>query len=112
LLLPSAGNAVDGSSHADGVPFTLTHVFDLLAPTLPEFWQSSIPDSVVVWIESQRDEWHGWLTMVRERRNAFHAFHHRELGTWDEFRQAVIRYHEFVTELDRRVPYPKAGDYE
>jgi hypothetical protein len=29
----------------------------------------------------------------------------------EDFWQAVVRYHEFVTELDARVPYPEAGDY-
>ena len=59
-----------------------------------------------IWVDGQRDEWNDWLTMVRERRNAVHAFNHRELGTWDEFWQAVVRYHEFIGELDSRVPYP------
>jgi hypothetical protein len=63
-----------------------------------------------IWVAG--DEWDGWTTMVRERRNAVHAFNHRELGTWNEFWQAVIRYHEFIAELDSRVPYPEAGDYE
>ena len=64
-----------------------------------------------IWVDGQRDEWNDWLTMVREHRNAVHAFNHRELGTWDDFWQAVIRYHEFIGELDSRVPYPEAGDY-
>lgn len=59
-----------------------------------------------VWVDWQREDWDAWLTMVRDRRNAVHAFNHRELGTWDEFWQAVNRYHEFVTTLDSRVPYP------
>ena len=62
-----------------------------------------------IWVDG--DEWDRWVTMVRERRNAVHAFNRRELGTWAEFRQAVARYHEFVAELDSRVPYPEAGDY-
>ncbi|HEV3262512.1 MAG TPA: hypothetical protein VG013_37010 [Gemmataceae bacterium] len=49
--------------------------------------------------------------MVRDRRNAIHAFSHRELGTWDEFWQAIVRYYEFVARSDSRIPYPKSGDY-
>ena len=64
-----------------------------------------------IWVDGERDEWDGWLRRVRDRRNAVHAFNHREIGTWDEFWQAVIRYHEFIGELDSRVPYPEAGDY-
>lgn len=61
-----------------------------------------------VWVDGQW--WDEWLTKVRGRRNAVHAFNHRELGTWDEFWQAVVRYREFIDELDARVPYPEAGD--
>ncbi len=56
------------------------------------------------------EEWDEWVTLVRDRRNAVHAFNHRELGTWDEFWQAVARYREFVDDLDARVPYPDASD--
>lgn len=55
-----------------------------------------------VWVDGERDRWDEWLTRVRERRNAVLAFNHRELGTWEEFRQAVVRYQEFVEELDSR----------
>jgi hypothetical protein len=64
-----------------------------------------------VWVDGEREGWDGWLTKVRERRNAVHAFNHRELGTWDEFWQAVVQYREFIEELDSRVPYPDASDY-
>jgi hypothetical protein len=65
-----------------------------------------------IWVAGQEDEWDGWLTMVRERRNAVHAFNHRELGTWDEYWQAVVRYADFVAGLDLQVPYPEARDYQ
>jgi hypothetical protein len=61
-----------------------------------------------IWVAG--DEWDGWTTMVRERRNAVHAFKHRELGTWDDFWQAVVRYNEFIAELDSRVPYPDSSE--
>src|SRR5262249_19280698 len=64
-----------------------------------------------IWVACKRNGWDEWLTKVRVRRNAVHAFNHRELGTWDEFWQAVVRYQEFVAELDSRVPYPEPGDY-
>ncbi len=62
-----------------------------------------------IWVEDE--EWDDGVTLVRERRNAVHAFNHRELGTWDEFWQAVARYRESVDDLDSRVPYPDASDY-
>ena len=64
-----------------------------------------------VWVAAQVVEWDSWLTMVRERRNAVHAFNHREIGDWDEFLQAVIRYHDFVTDLHSQVPYPDSSCY-
>jgi hypothetical protein len=64
-----------------------------------------------VWVDGERDGWNEWLTLVRDRRNAVHAFNQREIDTWDEFWRAVVQYREFVEELDSRVPYPEAGDY-
>jgi hypothetical protein len=63
-----------------------------------------------IWVDGKREEWHDWLTMVRERRNAVHAFNHREPGTWDAFWRAVVRYHKLIAELDSRVPYPDSSD--
>lgn len=64
-----------------------------------------------VWTDRQVAEWDDWLTMVRDRRNAVHAFNHREIGAWSDWNEAVIRYHDFIGELDGRVPYPDARDY-
>lgn len=64
-----------------------------------------------VWTARQVAEWDDWLSMVRDRRNSVHAFNHREIGTWSEWNEAVVRYHDFIGELDGRVPYPDARDY-
>jgi len=64
-----------------------------------------------IWIDSQRTEWDDWLTMVRNRRNAVHAFNQRDIGDWNDWRQAVVHYLDFIGELDGRVPYPDARDY-
>lgn len=64
-----------------------------------------------VWIDSQRAEWDDWLANVRSFRNAVHAFNHRDIGNWNDWQDAVVRYHEFIGELDGRVPYPEARDY-
>jgi hypothetical protein len=64
-----------------------------------------------VWTDRQKIEWHDWLTMVRKHRNAVHAFNHREIGTWDDWAKAVIRYHDLVDELDSQVPYPDSNGY-
>ncbi len=64
-----------------------------------------------VWIDSQRAEWNDWLAKVRNFRNAVHAFNQRDIGNWNDWKNAVVRYHEFISELDGRVPYPQARDY-
>jgi hypothetical protein len=64
-----------------------------------------------IWVASQVAEWDDWLSMVRDRRNAVHAFNHREMGDWDEFEQSIVRYADFVAELDSRVPYPDISCY-
>lgn len=64
-----------------------------------------------VWTAHNVDEWGAWLTIVRDRRNAVHAFNHREIGTWSDWSESVIRYHGLIDELDSRVPYPDSSDY-
>ena len=64
-----------------------------------------------VWIDSQRAEWDDWLAKVRNFRNAVHAFNHRDIGNWNDWHDAVVRYREFIGELDGRVPYPDARGY-
>lgn len=64
-----------------------------------------------IWTDRQAAEWDAWLTMVRDRRNAVHAFNHREIGSWRDWHEAVIRYHEFIDDLDGQVPYPDASGH-
>jgi len=64
-----------------------------------------------VWANWQLAEWDAWLTGIRDRRNAVHAFNHRDIGSWADWCEAVIRYHDLIAELDGRVPYPDARDY-
>ena len=64
-----------------------------------------------VWTERQIEEWDDWLTAVRNRRNAVHAFNYKDIGTWSDWSQSVVRYHDLIADLDSRVPYPDASDY-
>lgn len=57
-----------------------------------------------VWTGS--DKWDEWITGVQQRRNAIHAYKHRELGTLDDLETSVRSYREFLKALDSRVPYP------
>ena len=54
------------------------------------------------------DTWDGWVLMIQQRRNAIHAYRHREIGTFGEYVQAVTKYYDFLSELNSRVPnYPE-----
>lgn len=52
------------------------------------------------------DRWNKWVELVQSRRNAVHAFKHRELGTHPELVEAIEDYFDFLTEHEGRVPYP------
>jgi hypothetical protein len=61
-----------------------------------------------VWMPGQVEQWRDWINMVRERRNAIHAYQDRPIGTFKEFHAAVIGFREFLITLDGQVPYPDA----
>ncbi len=49
------------------------------------------------------------IGLIQSRRNAIHAFNNREIGSADEFREAVSRYRIFIADLALRFPYPDIG---
>ena len=55
-----------------------------------------------IWQSS--NSWDDWVLMIQQRRNAIHAYKDRELGTFDEYIEAVSRYFDFLCELNSRVP--------
>lgn len=59
-----------------------------------------------VWTNGQVEQWRDWINMVRERRNAIHAYQNRSVGTFPEFFEAVRTFREFLLALDSQVPYP------
>lgn len=62
--------------------------------------------STCVWTERQSDHWRPGLETIRQRRNAVHAYQHRELGKWRDFWESVAAYRAFLLETERSVPYP------
>lgn len=62
-----------------------------------------------VWRDSQR-HWDAWLSIIQQRRNAIHAYRHREIGTFDEFADNVVKYYEFLDMLSGQLP-PEPGEY-
>ncbi|MCA9094383.1 MAG: hypothetical protein KDA68_12915 [Planctomycetaceae bacterium] len=84
---------------------------DPLAPNELRFVELCQFFEQTVWLDWQKPTWVPWLTLVRDRRNAIHAFNHRDIGNWNEWQEAVVHYHEFLGELDGRVPYPDERPY-
>jgi len=54
-------------------------------------------------------KWHEWIHRVQQRRNAVHAFRHRDLGSHDEFKIDVTQYLAFLREINAYLPYPGGG---
>lgn len=59
-----------------------------------------------VWAASQKQKFNDWCHTIRKRRNAIHAYTDNDIGNWDEWRQAVVTYLEFLVDLGFQVPYP------
>ncbi len=57
-----------------------------------------------VWLESS-NHWDEWIATVQQKRNAIHAYKHRDLGTHDDFLSAVVKYGQFVAAIDERIPW-------
>lgn len=52
------------------------------------------------------EEWDRWVQRIQSRRNAIHAFRHRELGSHREFQDDVRRYLMLIRYVNFRLPYP------
>ena len=78
----------------------------LMFDNLREFFKAEILH------EPQRN-WDSWLCSIQQRRNAIHAYKHRDIGSFDEFNLNVIRYCEFLEMLAGRLPEepPSQQDY-
>jgi hypothetical protein len=51
-------------------------------------------------------DWNPYVEMVQQRRNAIHAFQHREIGTFQEWTDALRLHLSFVRDTGGRLPYP------
>jgi hypothetical protein len=58
-----------------------------------------------IWKDDDED-WDLWLLKIQQKRNAVHAYKHREIGTFDEFFNDVRKYLEFLRYINKRLPYP------
>jgi len=57
-----------------------------------------------IWTSSE--EWDAWVLHIQQRRNAIHAYKHRDIGTIEELENDIRKYWQFLNDLDGRVPYP------
>ena len=59
-----------------------------------------------IWKSQNRIDWIEWIDKIQRRRNAVHAFKHREIGTFSEFYEDLYRYYEFQSMISNMLPYP------
>ena len=57
-----------------------------------------------IWHES--DNWDQWIQHIQQKRNAIHAFRHRDIGTFDMWREDLRNHLAFVRDINSRLPYP------
>jgi len=51
-------------------------------------------------------DWNPYVELVQKRRNAVHAFQHREIGTFQEWIDALRLHLSFVRDVGGGLPYP------
>jgi hypothetical protein len=59
-----------------------------------------------VWLKREKKQWEPFVNLVRERRNAIHAYKNRSIGSFKEFTKAVIKYRSFLLAHEGQVTYP------
>lgn len=59
-----------------------------------------------IWKSENKIDWIEWIDKVQQRRNAVHAFKHREIGTFEEFYEDLYKYNEFQKKISNILPYP------
>lgn len=69
-------------------------------------WKLTEYFSNTVWTDTQKQRWAPLADLVRQRRNAIHAYKDRDIGNFDEFRKAVMEYRKFLLDHCSQVPYP------
>ena len=57
-----------------------------------------------IWDKS--DNWDRWIRHIQEKRNAIHAFCHRDIGTFNMLRQDLRNHLAFIRDINSRLPYP------
>jgi hypothetical protein len=59
-----------------------------------------------VWTAEEKKLWSLFVEKVQQRRNAIHAYKDRNIGNRMEFKAAIRKYFEFISEIKGMLPYP------
>jgi hypothetical protein len=57
-------------------------------------------------IWGKNKSWDKWILHIQQRRNAVHAYKHRDIGNQKEFFEDVRKYHLFLEFINGSLPYP------
>lgn len=62
--------------------------------------------AVNVWTPRQKKRWGAFVEMIQLRRNAIHAFKNRDIGTFNDFQKAVVKFRIFIYDTLNSLPEP------
>ncbi len=67
-----------------------------------------------IWKQEGSTDWINWISFIQNKRNAIHAFKHRDIGDFDIFFENVRLYLQFLRDLTDDLPYPEVdhGSYK
>jgi hypothetical protein len=62
-----------------------------------------------IWIAGR--DWNPYVELVQERRNAIHAYRHRNIGNFNEWKESLRLHLSFIRNVGGGLPYPDRGEY-
>ena len=57
-----------------------------------------------IWTKGK--DWSAWIQHIQQKRNAIHGFRHRDIGTFELWREDLRNYLAFLRDMNSRLPYP------
>lgn len=80
----------------------------LVLNVLRDFFEKNVfpKDAKEQWNKKGEINWIEWIKKIQERRNAIHAFKHRDIGSFNEFYSEMSNYLIFMRKIIYQLPYP------
>lgn len=80
----------------------------LMLEKLKTFFKSKIFPKWIrdQWKTEHKVDWIDWIEDIQQKRNAIHAFKHREIGDFEELYSSIGKYYVFLKLISRQLPYP------